>query len=88
MADSSAEPTSHSGMPIKWQAWKADTAWGRAAGSAKPGRQTRSKMEVSKSDRNKRILPVSKILPTSFPCLYYISVSILIFALTNSLAIL
>lgn len=32
--------TSHSGMPMKWQAWKADTAWGKAAGSASPGRHT------------------------------------------------
>ena len=28
--------TSHSGIPMKWQAWKAATAWGRAEGSARP----------------------------------------------------
>lgn len=29
-------PTSHSGIPTKWQAWYADTAWLSACGSLKP----------------------------------------------------
>lgn len=54
--DWSGNPTSHSGMPMKWQAWKADTAWGRAEGSAIPERQMRQEVEATQSASIKKIL--------------------------------